>query len=63
MTLENCKRLLAHYEKAKEDPELSTRARHNMTVAAAEMKARVAKKEGMLPKPVEVKPVGEKPKG
>jgi hypothetical protein len=43
MTKANCERLLKHYEEKQKDASLSEQARLNMKVAAADMKAHIAK--------------------
>lgn len=54
MTLENCKRLLEHFEACKDDSSLTQQARLNAKNALADMKAHLAKYRGVQaePKPV-----------
>ena len=64
MTLENCKRLLAHYEAASKDPAVDTGAQYRMGVAAKEMKQHIVEKTESLQRKgllaPEVKPSGKK---
>ena len=59
MTLENCKRLLEHYDKCRKDNSLSEQARLNSKGAYEDMHAHIAKKYNDVPV-VEEKPKGKK---
>jgi len=48
MTLENCKKLLEHYKKAKDDSSLTAQARLNMKLAELDMMKNIKSKGGQV---------------